>query len=1180
MNLTNGVTSMKNNKFINPRITFNETYLMDYINEDDKPRLYMSKSLMDKLMDLFTSGFIRINYIAKTKQTINANENQLINFKCNQIDADNCFKLYRSPLPDFYEMKSYGITDDKQFYYADYGYLPGSPEFEALIDGQTFEFHDEAFGTDYKMTKQGNEWIGNNVSYHIPKSTTIKGETKFFKHQTQAIYIKRNDTNGAVLRAWIKYYSDENPFKIINDEGLIKFVDCELDRYEDDVDGCWAMYLKCTQKKSCDFSCSLMINDIEYKTEFGFEYASYEAESCYKVNSDNCYDCLPFHYNGTLHEGNPPYGLKIYMRTDKELIHEIADVNYEEGMNTFEFLSSAGYYTVSPRPEACTTLFTNYNIQTSGVVIGENIESHVFVLNSLGNTVDIAVNHINELQNYCMQLEKEINDIKNKQNWFDIVKDVVCIAGSCVNFMGGPKVLMSVAEKGLTKLLGFSFQADEEIVEDAVIVACDRASTVLAEEKKEELEFVDEVELLDENIKRYKYMCFSIKGDEHLNVSFMIDETGETLKINTYKINNDLSITNISEDESHQCRIVYESPYLIIDTIDKPFNVELKRILKLSSSTIGLGENLKDNHILSSAATVKLIENHKTALLKEIPTILDDLINEASLSTKLNDYYTSAQVDEKFIDEDEMAYELDKYQPKGDYALKSEIPTIPDDLINETTLMNTLNDYALKSEIPTIPDDLINETTLMNTLNDYALKSEIPTIPDDLINETTLMNTLNDYALKTDLPTDLINETTLTNRLSDYTKTETLIEYRKLNNMTVKSIKNISFTKIDETMYETDLRVVGARIKGSVKLSTTDEDYQFDHIFVRSTLSSGDLLVSSISKFTPKWNGNPVNIYWFFDKTSNRNEMTIRTSSSNKRVFSLESITYEELDELALKSSIPTIPDDLVNETTLTNRLNNYKKSNTNAVLNGQLTINSPTPTGIKINCSNVGGWMNGYNAIGNNMEDKEYIANFIGEPSKQAYYGYHKPGIGSMGVSASPNCITFTSGSVNLNHTTTVNGNLTVNGTFNATTTNTTITHYSPIETQMSSINDFTIGGPVYMSGKVYKQTNDGWKESTTDDTTDCICSVKATGKWNEYVGICVSIDEDNQCITFATHGDYMVKVNDTTLYNVGDEIFIDDNVLKILSGNTAITSKIQRTTIGIITAKINDKFMSVFKS
>ena len=684
MNLSNGIISVSNGKYTNPHImqtkfesdeqSFSDSYSMDYINDDDKPRLYMSKSIFDKPMDLFTSGFIRINYIAKTKQNVNSKDNQLINFKCNQIDADNCFKLYRSPLPDFYEMKSYGVTDKNDFYYADYGYLPGSPEFEALIDGQTFEFHDEAFGTDYKMTKQGNEWVGNNVSYHIPISATIKGETKFFKHQTQAIYIKQNETNKSILRSWISYYSDDNPFKFINEKGLLKFVNCEIDKYKDNVDGYWAMYLKCTQKKSCNFTCSLMINGLEYQTEFGFEYASYEAESCYKVNTNNCYEYLPFHYNGTNQEGNPPYGLKLYMPTDKELIFKIADVNYEEGTNTFEFLASTGYYTVSPRPEACTTLFTNYNIQTSGVVIGENIESHVFVLNSLGNTVDIAVNHISELQNYCVQLQQELEDVKNKQSWFDIVKDVVCIAGSVVNFMGGPTKLLSIAKNGISSLVGMSFAADEELIDEAAIVACDRASMVLAEVKVEELDFINEEPLLEEDLKRYKYLCTSLKYDYHIEIAFEIDTEGEVLKTNIYKVNEDLSITNISDDATDtttidcrnndvvertrnvvedSVRIIYESPYLIIDTNYKPVKVEIKRIPKNEFSELGLGAELKDNHILSSAATVKLIENHKNHLNEQLTTSMNgfakieqlmeyDFVKEIpeNINIKINFFFT------------------------------------------------------------------------------------------------------------------------------------------------------------------------------------------------------------------------------------------------------------------------------------------------------------------------------------------------------------------------------------------------------------------------------------------------------------------------------------------------------------------------------------------------------------
>ena len=152
----------------------------------------------------------------------------------------------------------------------------------------------------------------------------------------------------------------------------------------------------------------------------------------------------------------------------------------------------------------------------------------------------------------------------------------------------------------------------------------------------------------------------------------------------------------------------------------------------------------------------------------------------------------------------------------------------------------------------------------------------------------------------------------------------------------------------------------------------------------------------------------------------------------------------------------------------------------------------------------------------------------------------------------------------------------------FKTTPANTTITHYCPIEESLNNITDFLIGSPVYLTGKVYKfdKQSKSFVTSTANDTTDCICSVKTNGKWNEYVGICVRIDEVNRCVTFATHGDYLVKVTDTSCYGIGDEVFVDDGELKVLTGMTALTAKIKRTTVGVITAKINDTMLAVFKS
>ena len=141
------------------------------------------------------------------------------------------------------------------------------------------------------------------------------------------------------------------------------------------------------------------------------------------------------------------------------------------------------------------------------------------------------------------------------------------------------------------------------------------------------------------------------------------------------------------------------------------------------------------------------------------------------------------------------------------------------------------------------------------------------------------------------------------------------------------------------------------------------------------------------------------------------------------------------------------------------------------------------------------------------------------------------------------------------------------------------TVTHISPID-ENYTYDDFTIGSPVYMSGKVYVKDyeNKIWKLSTRNDTIDCISSIKPTGTLKEYLGICVSKETDE--ITFASHGDFLVKVGDSSKYEIGDIIYINDNMdISILDENTPLTAKINKSIIGTITSIIDSEFVAVFR-
>ena len=79
------------------------------------------------------------------------------------------------------------------------------------------------------------------------------------------------------------------------------------------------------------------------------------------------------------------------------------------------------------------------------------------------------------------------------------------------------------------------------------------------------------------------------------------------------------------------------------------------------------------------------------------------------------------------------------------------------------------------------------------------------------------------------------------------------------------------------------------------------------------------------------------------------------------------------------------------------------------------------------------------------------------------------------------------------------------------------TITHLCPVD-ESEDINSFVIGTPVYMTGNVYvkDKQNNRWNKSMSTDSIDCISSVKTSGTWKEYLGICTHIlpksKEDNQ--------------------------------------------------------------------
>ena len=158
----------------------------------------------------------------------------------------------------------------------------------------------------------------------------------------------------------------------------------------------------------------------------------------------------------------------------------------------------------------------------------------------------------------------------------------------------------------------------------------------------------------------------------------------------------------------------------------------------------------------------------------------------------------------------------------------------------------------------------------------------------------------------------------------------------------------------------------------------------------------------------------------------------------------------------------------------------------------------------------------------------------------------------------------------------------------------NTTIIHNAPIAQSAitENIDNYEIGTPVFMSGMVYSLKDNIYINETT--STDCIPSVKSSGTYKEFLGIVVNKHKSGDKVTigdvmkkdiiinqdtidFATHGDYYFKVNYSSKYSIGDTILFDGT---IVDDDLPITNKITKSIVGTITGKINQNYVSVFKS
>ena len=141
-----------------------------------------------------------------------------------------------------------------------------------------------------------------------------------------------------------------------------------------------------------------------------------------------------------------------------------------------------------------------------------------------------------------------------------------------------------------------------------------------------------------------------------------------------------------------------------------------------------------------------------------------------------------------------------------------------------------------------------------------------------------------------------------------------------------------------------------------------------------------------------------------------------------------------------------------------------------------------------------------------------------------------------------------------------------------NSIITSRTITHDTKPE---ESIENYELGKPCFMTGNVYRRKDTLWIDYDIDNT-NCIPGCKSTGNWNEFLGIITKIDSYNDVVQFASHGDYIVYVDNSSLYSVSDIITYDGSIISI---DSIPTLKQLACIVGRITKILDEHYVAIFK-
>lgn len=415
-------TINENNKFNNPSITkLNTQYSVSYYTSD-KPGIKISDF---NPFDMYTLGELRIEWIPKP--TTLTSPAKVV---CDIIDAKNALQLYETPIPVFFRPVNYG--EDANYWWMTWGYKNDSTEFSKLLEGQPFRFTESSFGHNYTLYKNGGGWSGNNMCTAFPSKTSYHSWTKGsvfslfvsnsegMKNQLRAMGLDPGSNTAYALRSYAKLYKSDGTLANISTDWYTN-----TSQTINGYDKAMCVVNDGTVEDGETITCKININgNVSSLTS---KASTSQSGIVWFTPVVNCLDSINYYKVSSI---TPQTELKLYMK--KSEVFKFTDNNWDGLTNPFVYLNTVDGYNITPEPCSAATLTTPYSIVSNGVMLAENLESHTYKINDIGNDVTAINNQISNINNQIFTLQHFQSYIEEKNSWYNLLENkIISIFGSC-----------------------------------------------------------------------------------------------------------------------------------------------------------------------------------------------------------------------------------------------------------------------------------------------------------------------------------------------------------------------------------------------------------------------------------------------------------------------------------------------------------------------------------------------------------------------------------------------------------------------------------------------------------------------------------------------------------------------------------------------------------------------------